>query len=304
METIIGQGDASAGGGGDLIKDSTQEDFGKDVIEASMQTPVIVDFWAPWCGPCKQLGPVLEKVVNAARGAVRMVKINVDENQMLARQLQVQSIPMVVAFFQGRPVDGFQGALPESQLAQFVARLVGDQGPPPGEAMKEQADEAFNAGDVDRALALYGELAEAEPDNVKALAGLAKCYVRVGELDAARDVLDNLPDTAAGDVDVAGARAAVALADDVREAGEVEPARARVEADADDHQARFDLALALVKAQQYDDAVRELVEIVRRDRAWNDDAARKQLLKLFEAFGPASKFTIRARRQLSAVLFS
>ncbi|RMF10880.1 MAG: co-chaperone YbbN [Alphaproteobacteria bacterium] len=303
METIIGQ---PQGGdhGGDLIKDSDQQAFGKDVIEASMRVPVIVDFWAPWCGPCKQLGPALESAVKAARGAVRMVKINVDENQMLAQQLRIQSIPMVVAFFQGRPVDGFQGAIPESQIKQFIARLVGDRGPAPSEQMLEQATAAFNGGDISRAAALYAEVHRLEPDNVKAVAGLAKCYIRSGELDGARALLDGLPASAAHDSDVAGARAALTLADDVRDAGDPEAARAAVDSNPDDHQARYDLARALIKAQQYEDAVRELVEIVRRDREWQDDAARKQLLKLFEAFGPASQFTQWARRQLSSVLFS
>ena len=303
METIIGQ-PGGDGQGGDLIKESTQENFGKDVVEASMQTPVIVDFWAPWCGPCKQLGPLLEKAVNAAKGAVRMVKINVDENQALAQQLRVQSIPMVVAFVQGRPVDGFQGAIPESQIKQFITRLAGDQGPEPTEEMMEQAADAFNAGDIGRATALYAEVQRIEPDNVRAVAGLAKCYIREGELDGARALLDPLPDSAAKDADVAGARAALTLADDVKDAGEASVELAKLEINPDDHQARYDLARALIKAQQYEDAVRELVEIVRRDREWQDEAARKQLLKLFEAFGPISQFTVWARRQLSSVLFS
>ena len=305
METIIGQ---SGGGGqqaaGDLIQDSNQQDFGKDVIEASMKTPILVDFWAPWCGPCKQLGPVLEKLVSEARGAVRMVKINVDENQMLAQQLRVQSIPMVVAFYQGRPVDGFQGALPESQLKEFITRLIGDQGPAPSEEMMAQATEAFDSGDIERAAGLFAGVLEAEPDNVKALGGLAKSYVRLGELDAAQELLDGIPNEAAGDAEVEAARAALALASDVRHAGDVASARAAVEAAPDDHAALFDLALALIKEQQYDEAVDLLVDMVRRDRAWNDAAARQQLLKLFDVFGPTNPFTLRARRKLSSVLFS
>lgn len=302
MEPIIGAAQAPVA---DLVKDSDTANFARDVIETSMQVPVIVDFWAPWCGPCKQLGPALEKIVKAAGGAVKMVKINVDENQPLAQQLRIQSIPAVYAFKGGQPVDGFVGALPESQIKAFVERLAGEIGPGPVEQALEQAAAAMEAGDATTAAQLYSQVIEAEPDNPAAIGGLARALVALGDLDRAGQTLDAVPPEHKDHADIAGARAALALA---RQASgsdsDIAGLRAAVERNPADHQARFDLAMALLKADERAEAVDALLEIIRRDRKWNDEAARKQLLQLFEAFGPTDPLTVDARRRLSSILFS
>jgi len=303
MEPIISA--PPAGGGGAAVKETDTANFHADVIEASMQTPVIVDFWAPWCGPCKQLGPALEKVVRASQGAVRMVKINVDENQELAAQLRIQSIPAVFAFKDGRPVDGFVGALPESQLKTFVEKLAG--GPAPASPVDEavaQAQAAFDAGDLGAAANIFGQVLAHDPTNLPSRVGLIRCAVAGGDLKRAREALDGLPPEAADDPEVAAARTALELAEQGRGAGDTEALRARIEANANDHEARYDLALALYGAGNAEGAIDELVELVRRDRAWNDEAARKQLVKIFEALGPTHELTVAGRRRLSSVLFS
>ncbi len=311
METIIGMRSGNPGGNGgggqnagSVIVDATIETFGRDVLEASLQVPVIVDFWAPWCGPCKQLTPVLEKLVLSLRGAVRLVKVNVDENQMLAQQLRIQSIPTVMAFRKGRPVDGFQGALPESQLKQFIAALVGDIGPSPVEEVIAMAAEAMAQGNLEDAAAMLSQVLAAEPDNAEAIGRLAQILIRKGDLARAQQLIDSAPADQKNHKEIESARAALALAEDTRDAGRPDELMAKVEADPDDHQARYDLALALAKAGDHDAAADQLVEIIRRDRNWNDDAARKQLIKMFEAFGQTSPFTVKARRKLSSVLFS
>jgi len=312
METIIGSGPATGGNGSqqsaDWIKDSSTEQFGQDVIEASMKVPVIVDFWAPWCGPCKQLGPALEKVVQAARGGVRLVKIDVDQNQALAGQLRIQSIPAVYAFFQGQPVDGFVGAQNESEIKRFVDRLLQQSGtgngPSPVEQALQQAQAALTDNQIGAASALFGQVLQHEPENEAAQAGMIRCHVAAGDFATARQMFDSLPAEATGKPAFASAKAALELAEQSAQAGPLPDLTARVEQNPQDHQARFDLAMALHAAGQKEAAAEALLEIVRRDRAWNDEAARQQLLKFFDAWGPSDPHTLTARRQLSAVLFS
>ncbi len=303
MEPIIGEISAPA----DAVKDSDTANFARDVIEASQEVPVIVDFWAPWCGPCKTLGPTIEKAVKAAGGQVKLVKINVDENQQLAQQLRVQSIPAVFAFKGGQPVDGFVGAQPESQINAFIQRLTGDAGPSPIERAVAQGEAALAAGDIQGAADIFGQVLRADGENAKAVAGLCHCLIESGDLEEARAMLDGLEGKLAGDPAVQSARAALELAaqsEDAADPGEMAEFRARIEADGNDHEARMELSKALLAAGQREEAVDELLESIRRDRAWNDEAARKQLLTLFEAFGHADELTVSARRRLSSILFS
>ena len=300
MEQIIGGEPAPAG----LIKDSDTQHFVADVIEASKEAPVIVDFWAPWCGPCKQLGPALEKAVTAARGRVRLVKINIDESPEIAQQMRVQSIPAVFAFDQGQPVDGFVGALPDSQVKAFVDKLGGAAGPSAVDDALAQAADMREGGDLAGAAALYGEILKQSSGDPVALAGLARCYLKSGDLTRARQTLAMVPPEHDAHADVVSAKASVDLAEQIGEAGDVSSLRAAVAQAPNDHQARYDLALALVSAGEREAGVSELIEIVRRNREWNDQAARKQLLQLFDAYGPADEVTVSGRRQLSAILFS
>ncbi|MCW5753053.1 MAG: co-chaperone YbbN [Alphaproteobacteria bacterium] len=272
-----------------------------------MQVPVIVDFWAPWCGPCKQLTPVLEKLVRQANGRVRLVKVNIDEpaNQPLAQQLRIQSIPAVYAFHQGRPVDGFMGALPESQVKQFIDRLASAGGPSQVDELLADAKSALEVGAAEEAAGIYQQILQAEPGNAPALAGLARAALALGDRAAAREVLAQVPDEHRNHAEIAGARAAIELAEQGEEKrGEQAALRARIEADPKDYQARFDLALALNAIGEREAAVDELLEIVRRNRTWNEEAARKQLLQLFEAFGPTDPVTVEGRKKLSKVLFA
>ena len=302
---------APGGGGGiaagDLVKDSDTSAFMQDVIEASKEVPVIVDFWAPWCGPCKQLGPMLEKAVQQAGGAVRMVKINVDENQQLAQQLQIQSIPMVYAFYQGQPVDGFAGGQPESEIKSFVDRLTQQAGGAAGGGLDEAmqaAQSAVDQGDLQSAADIYQQVLAQDPQNGTAIAGLVRVLVKAGDLEQAKEFLDSLDDAMQRDQEVAAARAALELAETTAGAGDLGDLKAAVEKDPADLQARYDLALALAGAGERDAAADALLEIVRRDKAWNDEAARKQLLKLFEAWGAGDPATVRARKRLSSLLFA
>jgi putative thioredoxin len=295
---------ADSGGGGDLIKDATAQSFMQDVIEASREVPVIVDFWAPWCGPCKQLGPVLERVVRDARGKVRLVKINVDESPQIAQQLRIQSIPTVYAFANGQPVDGFAGALPESQIKAFVERLAGPIGPGSIESQLEEARLAAEAGDPKRAEKLFGKVLANEPENPVALAGLARAQVARGQVDAARATLERVPAVHANHVEVDGARAALSLAGSAGTVPDPAVVARRLEADPNDHAARLDLATALFLRGQIDAAIEHLLTIIKVDREWNEQAARKRLINFFEALGPTHPATVAGRRQLSAVLFS
>ncbi len=293
------------GGATNLVKESTSAAFMSDVIEASMETPVIVDFWAPWCEPCKQLGPLLEKLVRQAGGLVRMVKINIDENQELAAQMRIQSIPMVYAFSQGKPVDGFQGVVPESQLKEFIGRLTGDAKLPLDAAL-EDADEALGTGDLERASAIFTKVLEHDEANGPAIAGLIRCATATAEYDHAREIRDGLTPELRKDPAVVAAVAALELAEQSGALDDSDTAglMAQLEADPDNHQVRLDLAISLFGAGQNEQAIEALVEIIRRDRTWNDDAARAQLLKIFEALGHTHPDTVEGRRQLSSVLFS
>lgn len=289
---------------GTLIKDSDTQHFIDDVIQASRDQPVIVDFWAPWCGPCKQLGPILERVVKNAAGKVRLVKINIDENPELAQQLRIQSIPMVYGFKGGQPVDGFAGALPESQIKVFVERLAGPLGPGPTEVGLDQAKQAAAAGRLDVATQIYERLLQTEPSNPEALAGLARCQIAQGRLAAARETLQRVPVEHTNHVEVDGARAALSLAEESGTLADVGELNSRLAANENDHEARIDLATALFLRGQVDSAIEHLLAIVRKDREWRDQAARKQLLKFFDALGPQHPATLSGRRKLSTVLFS
>ncbi len=300
---LTGSSGNGAGASQDLIKDSSEATFAADVIETSGQVPVIVDFWAPWCEPCKQLGPQLEKAVTRAQGAVKLVKINIDENQQIAAQLRIQSIPAVIAFKDGRPVDGFMGAQPESQVDAFIKRLGGAVGPSPIEQLVEHGKEALNAGDTQTADAAFSQVLEAEPENEPAIAGLARCLLAKDQMDQAREILGQAPDDSKNP-DILSARAALDLAVAAEDAGNAQELRRAVEANPKDHQARFDLARALDAAGDRDGAVDQLIEIVAADREWNEQAARKELLKYFEAYGPTDEITVTGRRRLSSILFS
>lgn len=300
MDTLIGQPED----GGALIKDSDTSTFVADVIEASSDTPVIVDFWAPWCGPCKQLGPALEKAVRAAQGKVKLVKVNIDESPQIAQQLRIQSIPAVFAFSKGQPVDGFVGALPESQLKSFIERLVGPVGPTPIEQALQQAKAALDADDFTTATNIYMQILKQAPDEAAAIAGLARCRIGQGEIAAARELLDSVDNAAANDPEVEGAKAALALAEKAAQSGDTAEFEAKLAANPNDHQARYDLAMAHYAAGRNEEAIEELVEIVRREKAWDDEAARKMLLQIFDALGPTDPATVAGRRKLSSVLFA
>jgi putative thioredoxin len=288
----------------DLVKDATTQTFVKDVIEESRRQPVLVDFWAPWCTPCKQLGPVLEKAVRAAKGKVKLIKMNIDEHPTIPGQLGIQSIPAVIAFVNGQPADGFMGALPESQVVAFLERLTKDRIGGEAKDLLEAADAALLDGNPAGAAELFAQVLAEDSTNVQALAGLARCYVETGALDQARQTLAMVPEPKRNEAPVAAARAALDLAEQAKSLGPLAELEQKVAANPLDHQARFDLALALNSKGQRLEALDQLISIVRRDRKWNDDGARKQLVQLFDAWGPTDEATVEGRKRLSSILFA
>ena len=295
---------AGATAGDGLVKDTTTQGFMKDVIEESKRQPVLVDFWAEWCGPCKQLTPVLEKAVKAAKGKIKLAKMDIDKHPAIPGQMGIQSIPAVIAFVNGQPIDGFMGALPESQIVAFIERMT--KGKLGGEAQDslKAADEALAAGDVQTAIELYAQVLSEEATSIPALAGLARAYVDAGAFDEAKQTLALVPEANHGDAAVAAARSALEVAEQAQSAGPIGELEQKVAANPLDHQARFDLAVALNAAGKREQAVDELLAIVKRDRKWNDDGARKQLVQFFEAWGPTDEATVGGRRKLSSVLFA
>ena len=291
----------------DLVKDTTTQAFMKDVIEESKRQPVLVDFWAPWCGPCKQLTPILEKAVIAAKGKVKLAKMNIDEHPAIPGQMGIQSIPAVIVFVGGQPADGFMGAVPESQLNAFIEKVtkgVPAAGEPNLEEVLKEADAVLAEGDAATAAQIYAEVLAVDPTNIAALAGLAKCYVATSAIEQAKQTLALVPEAKQNEAPVAAARAAVEVAEQAKSLGPVAELEERVRANPLDHQARFDLALALNANGKREEAVQHLLEIIKRDRKWNDDGARKQLVQFFEAWGFTDPAAIEGRKKLSSILFS
>ncbi len=295
---------AAAPAADSVIKDTTTQGFVQDVIEESRRQPVLVDFWAPWCGPCRQLTPVLEKVVRAAKGKVKLVKMNIDDHPQIPGQLGIQSIPAVIAFVNGQPADGFMGALPESQVAAFLERITKGKVAGADQDLLKAADAALVDGDAAGAAQLYAQMLAEDGANIHALAGLARCYVETGALEQAKQTLAMVPEGKRSEAPVAAARAALELADQAKSLGPIAELERKVAADPRDHQSRYDLAIALNAKNRRQEALDHLIEIVRRDRKWNDDGARKQLVQLFDAWGPTDEATVAGRKRLSSILFS
>ena len=293
--------------GGSLIKEVSEATFMQDVVEASKEKPVIVDFWAPWCGPCKTLGPQLEEAVNSANGAVTMAKVNVDENQMIAGQMQVQSIPTVFAFVNGQPVDGFQGAVSASEIKAFVERVVGAHG---GEAESgldsavASAEQMLEEGDLEAAIETFSAILQEDTNNLKSFIGLIKAHLALGDLDQAEAILNGMPSEISPNPEVESLYAQIELAKQALDAGPINELTQLVDQNSDDHESRFRLAQALHGAGQVEDAVNHLLELFKRDREWNDGAAKSQLFVIFEALEPNDKIVLNGRRKLSSLIFA
>jgi putative thioredoxin len=304
--TILEQGNgATPQAAPDLIKETTTQTFVKDVIEESKRQPVLIDFWAPWCGPCRQLTPILEKVVHAAKGKVKLVKMNIDEHPAIPGQMGIQSIPAVIAFVNGQPADGFMGAVPESQVTAFVNKLTaGMPGEPNIAEILKEAETLLAEGDAANAASVYAEVLSVDATNIAALAGLAKCYATTGAIDQAKQTLAMVPESKRGDAAVKAVQAMIDLAEQASSLGPVTELEQKVAANPLDHQARFDLATALNAAGKRTEATQQLLEIVKRDRKWNEDGARKQLVQFFDAWGATDEATVEGRKRLSTILFS
>ncbi len=291
----------------DLIKETTTQTFVKDVIEESRRQPVMIDFWAPWCGPCRQLTPILEKAVRNAKGRVKLVKMNIDEHPQIPGQMGIQSIPAVIAFVNGQPADGFMGAVPESQVNAFIEKItkgVPAAGEPNLAEILAEADAVLAEGDAAQAAQIYAEVLAHDATNIAALAGLAKCYVTSGAMEQAKQTLAMVPESKRNDAAVKAVQAAIDLAEQAEAVGPVAELEQKVAANPLDHQARFDLATALNAMGKRTEATEQLLAIVRRDRKWNDDGARKQLVQFFEAWGGTDEATVEGRKRLSTILFS
>jgi len=301
---MLGLGGATPAAAESAVKDTTTQGFVKDVIEESKKQPVLVDFWAPWCGPCKQLTPILEKAVKAAKGKVKLVKLNIDEHPAIPGQMGIQSIPAVIAFSNAQPVDGFMGALPESQVIAFLERLTKGKIAPEDKDFLKEADQALVEGNPAAAAEIYAQLLAADSGNVHALAGLARCYIETGALEQAKQTLALVPEAKRNEAPVAAARAALEIAEQAKTLGPLAELEEKVLANPLDHQARFDLAVALNAKGKREEAVQQLIEIIKRDRKWNEDGARKQLVQFFEAWGFADPAAAEGRKKLSTILFS
>ncbi len=290
--------------GDDLVIETTTQTFANDVLEESRRRPVLVDFWAPWCGPCRTLSPIIEKAVRAANGAVRLVKMNIDDHPQIAGQLGIQSIPAVIAFAKGQPVDGFVGALPEGQVKAFIARVAGPVGPSEVEALVAEGEALLANGDSAGAAEQFAAALKREPQAIPAITGLTGAQLAAGDVDRARQTLELLPASAQSDARVAAVRAQIELKAQTAELGDRASLEAKLAADPNDHQSRFDLALLLNAEGDREGAADRLLEILRKNRSWNEEKARKQLLQFFEAWGSMDEATLAGRRQLSSILFS
>ena len=291
----------------DLIKETTTQTFVKDVIEESRRQPVLIDFWAPWCGPCRQLTPMLEKAVRNAKGRVKLVKMNIDDHPQIPGQMGIQSIPAVIAFVNGQPADGFMGAVPESQLNAFIDKVtkgVPAAGEPNLAEILAEADAVLAEGDAEAAAQIYAEVLAHDATNIAALAGLAKCYLTSGAVEQAKQTLAMVPESKRNDAAVKAVQAALDLAEQAQSVGPIAELEQKVAANPLDHQARFDLATALNAMGKRAEATEQLLAIVKRDRKWNDDGARKQLVQFFEAWGGTDEATVEGRKRLSTILFS